>query len=657
MRVVLSLLLLSLQAYADVTIYTQVPFGTGTITSSATSTYTAPAAFDPTSLTAPPVPSPAPPTQFPVQLLSGGMPGLSIPQSGSFVGFSVELSVADQIFGKNGTHINPPFLNLLANIRARAGRATVRVGGNTQEKAVFFPQGLPGGATILKDKSNLQNPTDTPTIQVGVDLIYAMANITSLVNTQWFLGVPFNDTANPRLGIAEYGEQILGQSLIGLQVGNEPDLYGDHGARPSTYAPTDYVTDFGALVQAFQNDTNVQNKTNLVGPSVCCNWTPEQVFDAGYLTDYVNDLAYLAVEQYPDNNCNINGVVREPQDVFPNYLNHTSAVGLVAPYLNTSAIALQNKKPFIMMETNTASCGGFPGVSDTFGAALWGLDFSLQMAFSNFSGAMMHVGGQSDYYNPFTPPPGSLARSKQWTIGPMYYVSLVMAEVLGSSNQSQVVDLLQNSNNMYTPGYAIYENGSPTRVALFNFVTDPTGAANYTAAISIGGSGVGQANAVPSQVSVRYFTAPSVSSKGDLVWAGQTFGGVFESDGTLQGTEQTITITCDTNGNTCSVPVPAPGFALVFLTSQAVQDSSPNANDQLTFATTAALATLKNTATIDPSVLATSNGRGGLNQQLGSTSFGSSGAMSMMHALPGALALSCIAVGAAVVGRGIGRYH
>jgi hypothetical protein len=52
-----------------------------------------------------------------------------------------------------------------------------------------------------------------------------------------------------------------------------------------------------------------------------------------------------------------------------------------------------------MMETNTASCGGFPGLSDTFGAALWGLDFSLQMAFANFSGAMMHVGGQNVYYN------------------------------------------------------------------------------------------------------------------------------------------------------------------------------------------------------------------------------------------------------------------
>ena len=61
--------------------------------------------------------------------------------------------------------------------------------------------------------------------------------------------------------------------------------------------------------------------------------------------------------------------------------------------------AVQNRKPLNMMETNTGSCGGFPGLSDAFGAALWGLDFHLQVAYANFSGAMFHVGGQNVYYN------------------------------------------------------------------------------------------------------------------------------------------------------------------------------------------------------------------------------------------------------------------
>ena len=105
---------------------------------------------------------------------------------------------------------------------------------------------------------------------------------------------------------------------------------------------------------------------------------------------------------YPDDNCGEAyglGNVKDPQTEFPNYLNHTAGKSLIAPYLNSSAIAQAAGKPFLMFETNTASCGGFPGISDAFGAALWGLDYGLQMAFSNFSGAMFHVGGQNVYYN------------------------------------------------------------------------------------------------------------------------------------------------------------------------------------------------------------------------------------------------------------------
>lgn len=67
--------------------------------------------------------------------------------------------------------------------------------------------------------------------------------------------------------------------------------------------------------------------------------------------------------------------------------------------LNSTMIAQTVQKPFIMFETNTASCGGFKGVSNSFGSALWGLDYGLQMVFSNFTHAFIHVGGQSVYYN------------------------------------------------------------------------------------------------------------------------------------------------------------------------------------------------------------------------------------------------------------------
>ena len=105
---------------------------------------------------------------------------------------------------------------------------------------------------------------------------------------------------------------------------------------------------------------------------------------------------------YPDDNCAAQyglGAPKDPQTEFPNYLNHTAGKSLIAPYLNSTTVAQAAGKPLLMFETNSASCGGFPGISDAFGSALWALDYGLQMAYSNFSGALFHVGGQNVYYN------------------------------------------------------------------------------------------------------------------------------------------------------------------------------------------------------------------------------------------------------------------
>jgi hypothetical protein len=81
----------------------------------------------------------------------------------------------------------------------------------------------------------------TPAVLYTTDLFYIAGNISQLVNVNWFVGeyplactrsmvdlgstgIPFNDT-NWRLQIAEYSQAILGDKLVGMQVGNEPDLY------------------------------------------------------------------------------------------------------------------------------------------------------------------------------------------------------------------------------------------------------------------------------------------------------------------------------------------------------------------------------------------------------------------------------------------------
>ncbi|KAG6901005.1 hypothetical protein C0995_002575 [Termitomyces sp. Mi166 len=338
-----------------------------------------------------------------------------------------------------------------------------------------------------------------------------MANISALVNVHWFVGVPFliNDTTT-RLAIAQQAYEILGDHLMGIQIGNEPDLYQAHGHYTS-YGPFDYYGDFGVYVQDMKS-ANLPGTDLLVGPSIAyADWTTEEVWNTGFVSAYNENLAFLTVENYPTDNCalrfNTGGPIQDPQTIFPNFLSHTSQFSgnnIIQKFLNSTQFAIANGKRLLMMETNTGSCGGFPGISDAFGAALWGIDYAFQMAYNNFAGGMIHVGGQNVYYNPFTPPPTNQSTFHQWTVGPTYYSALVAAESIGPSNSTQVLDLGANSGNVYTPAYAFYENGDPVRVGIINYVTDPTGASDLQVQIAIGGSGIGQSNQSPASVKVKY---------------------------------------------------------------------------------------------------------------------------------------------------------
>ncbi|KAF8624038.1 hypothetical protein AX15_006061 [Amanita polypyramis BW_CC] len=618
------------------------------------STYSGPLAYNPTTLQAPAVPTGFS-TQVSVQVLGGAAPpGSSIPTLSSLFGFSIEMSVANQVLGRGSTLLNVPFLNLMANLVKRSGRVNVRVGGNTQETATLV-QNTTSGRLLEKDYNNTLGTTNSPPIVYKEDLIYMMANISSHTNVRWFLGIPFNSSSPYQLAIAERGQAILGDYLIGLQAGNEPDFYAQFGKRPANYSVYDYFGEIGALVNQMNNDPLIFNRSMLLAPSVATgNWPPEEVWNTNFIPTYSQYLAYLAVEHYPSNNCGAQfgkGDVIDPQSMLPNYLTHDAVTGLLAPYLNSTNIAQQSNKPFVMFETNTASCGGFPGISDAFAAALWGVDYGLQMAYSNFSYGMFHIGGQDVCYNAFTAPPTNQSSYLQWTVGSMYYSALAMAETL--TNGSQVLDITSSANlNHQSPAYVIYENGQPSRIAVINYVSDPSGASDIQFTFSIGGQSVGQSNGTPAQVKVKYLRASSVTQKYNYTWAGQTFGGFFESDGRPIGDENIQTIQCNQGSNSCAVTVPAPSYALIFLSDQTLSESENG--PYTTFATTTSKT--KTALTVDPSVLATSNGHSGLSlEELASTSKGSlSAAVGMAEALESAVTLGCLAAAALTVFRSMG---
>ncbi|KAJ7861061.1 glycoside hydrolase family 79 protein [Mycena leptocephala] len=584
----------------------------------------------------------------PINLLNSSTPNLSIKQKGSFIGFSIEMSVTNQVLGKNSTFLHVPFLNLMANLQQRAGSIMVRVGGNTQESAKLVPDGtIPDGRVLIKNLTGVTGTTQTPPLDFSRDLLYMMRNISSLVNVHWFLGIPWFVTQPFDLGIVTASQEILGDYLLGLQAGKEPDMYSlaTHGHRNASYAPADYLGEFADLlsqVQATNADPSGQAMAKLIAPNVANSaWTTEQVVEAGLLNKFGPNLAFLAVEKYPRDNCAAafggpDAVVTDPQSILPLYLTHDAHTELLAPYLNATAYAQTVGKPFLMFETNMGSCGGFNGISDSFTAALWGLDYALQMAHSNFSGAMFHLGGQNVFYNvPIHLPPTNESTFHQWTVGALYYSALVMAEAIGPQTRHRCLIMGWRTSLLLPPSTVrIYENGVPVRVGIFNYVDDPSGANTVHAVISIAGA------TMPASVRVKYLAATTVVQKGGYTWAGQ----------------------CDTTAQTCTVDVPAPGFALVFLTDDGdIADSGKGGAGEaggatMTFATTERTKT-RNTGAlrssllfpvqpVDPSLLATSNGYRMSEHELAGTSKPPSGApcaaVLSMSAVLGAVALGVV---------------
>ncbi|KAH7106403.1 hypothetical protein BKA62DRAFT_765954 [Auriculariales sp. MPI-PUGE-AT-0066] len=550
-------------------------------------------------MTPPPLPTPAPTLDFPIALDYGGNPDgtvTGIEVAGSFLGVSIEMSLAEVLIGPNASWVWPQFLNLMSNLKERGGPPVLRLGGNSQEKAALVPE-LEKGHSIKRQVIGPSSFTNTPTVLFTKGIMEAMKVASDLIGIHWFMGAPMNQTQPARLEIIEATEPILGDYLLTWHIGNEPDLYNNHGYRVN-YTEEAYILEYTQIRDAIQADPNIQGKNKMGGPAICeCNtgWSNiDLVNNQHYLDLFGSNLNALIVMHYPTDNCptlnpdgswtHIEGqvLIDKTQGLFNNYARHN----LRTPtYLPMAAAAQGAGKPLVLLETNTASCNGYLGLSDAFLATLWNLDLAMQLASYGFSHMMIHLGGHQAYYNPFMSPPWNSSAPFMWTVGPPFYSILVASEFIGPNGNTRVGDLKINGDNSYMAGYVVYENNQPVRVLLINFMDDPSGAHDYTARIQT--NGVAQA-------------------KFNITYANQTFGGYFESDGVLRGTQFTDQIPCQ--GNICSVKVKAPGATVVFLTSDTIFDA--NTDKIETFATTATTK-MYNTAAVDGLTLATTNGLNG----------------------------------------------
>jgi hypothetical protein len=145
-------------------------------------------------------------------------------------------------------------------------------------------------------------------------------------------------------------------------------------------------------------------------------------------------------------------------------MNHMSTVNSVSPHI-TSMTALANYSiPYILGETNSLFNGGALGLSNTFGAALWGVDFNLWCASQGIRRTHMHQGTNSPYQS-WQP-----IETNDTTMGTKapYYGNIAVAAIMGNLVENSVIIANLPLQNTYEAAYAAYVNSNLARVAIIN---------------------------------------------------------------------------------------------------------------------------------------------------------------------------------------------
>lgn len=144
--------------------------------------------------------------------------------------------------------------------------------------------------------------------------------------------------------------------------------------------------------------------------------------------------------------------------------DHTVLHRNVSQFVPQAAAATAAGHSLVFGETNSVSCSGRSGISDTFGAALWAVDYMLLAASLGIPKVYFHLGAQSEY-SAFVPI-DYMYEGENLTAGVRspWYAHYFLAHVVagGDAGESQrgganwTVAALPGANSSDLAGYAVY---------------------------------------------------------------------------------------------------------------------------------------------------------------------------------------------------------
>jgi len=402
------------------------------------------------------------------------------------------------------------------------GPLVLRIGGDSANEALWESEADEFPEWVVELTPSWLEQTSALVRHAGVRLILDMNVITASpeISAQW-------------AGAAE--ATLPHGSIAGFEIGNEPDLYdrsywikvvaqtiAASQLLPASLSPSAYAADFAQYAGAV---AAVAAGVPLLGPAVASPVRGPRWISALVANPHPG-LRAVTAHQYPYSACARAGSSRYP--TIARLLGEPATAGMARALEPGVRLAAQAGLPFRVTELNSVTCGGRPGVSDTFATALWAPDALFELLRAGVGAVNVHV-------RPSTTNAAFSLTSNGLSANPLLYGLLLFARTVG--HDSVLVPLrVVAGRGLALKAWAVRLRSGGLHVLLIN-----KGSRATTVIVHLAGLGAGH---------VYRLRAPTVSSR----W-GVTLGGRRLSvAGRWLGTAASEVFSGSAGGDTVTVP-------------------------------------------------------------------------------------------------------
>ncbi|KAF7970112.1 hypothetical protein HWV62_24994 [Athelia sp. TMB] len=479
--------------------------------------------------------------------------------SPSLVSFSIEQDRWPEWAGE--TARNTFFYNALENLRQKTGEPPwIRIGADSEDHTNF------NAATqyvndIFPAYTAIVPYPEASNITVGDKFYQLVSNLPSGTHVWWGVSLREDNLTSAYLetkaivkAFASAAVKNAGITLDFIEVGNEADLYVNNGGRRAPYGPTQYVPDWVKIATNVSAAAGLSSSshTKLIGAAFASSshttigMSPQGIFAAGILSSKPGKLiTTISQHHYSGSFCKGSG------GLLQNLMTKATIRSNLTAFAPDIAATQKQGLAYVLGETNSYSCHGAPGVSNTAGAALWALDYALYAPQIGISRVFFHE-GVGYKYNLIQPVSlnrsildgSALSKPLAPHVQPAYYAAIIAAEAIGSSGSTKSVELA--INNPYLAGYAFYEGGTLARVLLINSKAYLT--SSNTARGSLKVTLDFTKGTAPKTMQIKRLTIGHADDTSGLKWGGQSYE---TSDALVSGYEN-VPATTVTSGITIS---------------------------------------------------------------------------------------------------------